>query len=72
MAFFSGSERSPQIRGLSTSPGERHLENLKIMRTIGAKQFLSQTEELSSEETLLRRKIYTFYTGLGALPRIRH
>jgi hypothetical protein len=63
--LVGGPDYQPQIREFSASVGERHLENLKIMRNIGARNFLLQTQELSPEETLLRRKIYSFYSGLG-------
>jgi len=65
ISFVGGPDHLPQIREFSGSVGERHLENLKIMRNIGARKFRLQTQELSPEETLLRRKIYSFYSGLG-------
>jgi hypothetical protein len=47
------------------SVAERHVENLKIIRTVGAKKYIEACRELTSEESLLRQKVYNFYCGPG-------
>jgi hypothetical protein len=44
---------------------ERHVENLKIMRTIGARKYFEACRDLTPEETLLRQKVYNLYRGPG-------
>ena len=65
IGFTSRVNRLPQIEEFGGSVAERHLENLKIMRCIGLKRFIDAAKELSPEETLIRRKIYSFHTGPG-------
>ena len=55
----------PMFKG---SVAERHVENLKIIRTVGAKRYIEASRELTAEETLFRQKVYNFYCGPGKLP----
>lgn len=65
IAFSSSPDIPPYLLCSNGSIAERHVENLKTMRTIGAKKYLRACRELSAEETLLRQKIYNFYNGPG-------
>ena len=47
------------------SIAERHLENLKIMRSIGALKFAEACHDLSPEEISGRQKVYNLYCGPG-------
>jgi hypothetical protein len=65
IAFSSGLDTPPYLLFSNGSIAERHVENLKIMRTIGAKKYVEACRDLSAEETLLRQKAYNFYNGPG-------
>lgn len=55
----------PYRLGLYGVVAERHMENIRTMKTIGAAQYIKACRQLNPEETLLRQKIYNFYTGPG-------
>ena len=59
------SDATPRLLGFKGSVAERHVENLKIMRTIGVKKYIEACQELTADETLLRQKVYNFYNGPG-------
>jgi hypothetical protein len=49
----------------SGTAGERHLENIRIMRRVGYAKFYDSCKDLSQEEVLLRQKVYNLYSGPG-------
>jgi len=51
--------------GIGGIIAERHVENIRTMKTIGAAQYIKACGQLNPEETLLRQKVYNFYTGPG-------
>lgn len=57
--------RSLSEREFSGTAGERHLENIGIMRRVGYSKFYDSCTELSQEEILLRQKVYNLYSGPG-------
>ena len=65
LAFSSSVQTPLHLIKFEGSVAERHVENLKIMRTIGAKRYIEACRELTPEETLLRQKVYNFYCGPG-------
>jgi hypothetical protein len=65
MTFSLGRDRPPTLLTFNGSVAERHVENIKSMRTIGAKKYIEACQDLSAEETLLRQKVYNFYSGPG-------
>ena len=65
LAFSSCHDTPPYLLGAKGSVAERHVENLKTMRTLGAKKYIEACRDLSAEETLLRQKVYNFYSGPG-------
>jgi hypothetical protein len=65
IAFPSSPDTPPYLLSFNGSIAERHVENLKTMRTIGAKKYFEACRDLSAEETLLRQKAYNFYNGPG-------
>jgi hypothetical protein len=68
VAFSVGAQAPPYLLLFEGSLAERHVENLKIMRTVGAKRCIEACRELTAEETLLRQKVYNFYCGPGNTP----
>jgi len=68
VAFSVGAQAPPYLVLFEGSLAERHVENLKIMRTVGAKRYIEACRELTPEETLLRQKVYNFYCGPGNTP----
>ena len=67
VVFSSSCETSPCLLEFKGSVAERHVENLKIMRIIGAKKYIEACQDLSDEETLIRQKVYNFYHGPGII-----
>jgi len=65
VAFAPGTQAPPYLLLFEESLAERHVENLKIMRTAGAKRYIEACRELTPEETLLRQKVYNLYCGPG-------
>ena len=65
IAFSSSIESPSCLLSSNGSIAERHAENLKTMRTIGAKKYIQACRDLSAEETHLRQKIYNLYNGPG-------
>jgi hypothetical protein len=65
LEFSSSSETPAYLLEFKGSVAERHVENIKAMRTIGAKRYIEACRGLSDEETLLRQKVYNFYHGPG-------
>jgi hypothetical protein len=68
VAFSAIAEAPPSLLLFEGSLAERHVENLKIMRTAGAKRYIEACRELTAEETILRQKVYNFYCGPGNTP----
>jgi hypothetical protein len=68
VAFSLGDNRPPYIIGFASAVAERHVENLKIMRIIGGRKYADACRELTSEEILLRQKVYNFFNGPGTSP----
>jgi hypothetical protein len=56
----------PYLLGFNGSIAERHVENLKMMRTFGSRKYIEACRELTTEETLLRQKVYNFFCGPGS------
>lgn len=67
-AFSHGVQPPLYLPTFKGSVAERHVENLKIIRTVGAKRYIEASRELTVEETLFRQKVYNFYCGPGKLP----
>jgi hypothetical protein len=65
ITFSPVGDRHSSLLTFEKSVAERHIENLKIMRNIGAKRYAEASRELTSEETLLRQKVYNYYNGPG-------
>jgi hypothetical protein len=65
-SITSSPDWSPQFN-FSGAVAERHLENLKIIRSVGMTKFTEACHELSPEEILLRQKVYTLFCGPGKL-----
>ena len=61
-------DRPPRLIEFKGTVAERHVENLKIIRAIGAKKYMEACRDLTPEEILLRQKVYNFYSGPGTLP----
>jgi hypothetical protein len=68
IAFSLDYGSPPYIIDFTGSVAERHVENLKIMRNIGGRKYAEACLELSSEEILLRQKVYNFFNGPGISP----
>ena len=66
ISFTSFRDGPPRLTSFNGSIAERHLENLKIMRAIGIKKYAEACVELTSEEIMLRQKIYNLYCGPGS------
>jgi hypothetical protein len=71
VAFSLGRERPPYLLGFEGSVAERHVENLKIMRSVGGRRYVEGCKELSAEEILLRQTVYNLYSGPGMPPALR-
>src|SRR5271167_4276032 len=54
LAFSSSCDTPPYLLEFKGSVAERHVENLKTIRIIGAKKYIEACRGLSDEETLLR------------------
>ena len=65
ITFCLGRDRPPSLLTFEKSVAERHVENLKIMRNVGAKGYAEACRELTTEETFLRQKVYNYYNGPG-------
>ena len=65
VAFSLNKNKSPYFIAFNGTVAERHVENLKTMRTIGARKYFEACRDLTPEETLLRQKVYNFYSGPG-------
>jgi hypothetical protein len=67
MRFSQLQDRPPHLLEFKGSVAERHAENLKIIRAIGAKKYIEACRDLTPGEILLRQKVYNFFNGPGAL-----
>ena len=63
--FSNVSGAAPFLLGFKGTVAERHMENIKMMKAIGAKNYIEACRQLTAEETLLRQKVYNFYNGPG-------
>jgi hypothetical protein len=58
----------PTLLNFRGTVAERHVENIKSMRSLGMKRFAQGCRELSEEESLLRQKVYNWFNGPGNIP----
>jgi len=55
----------PSLVGFGGTVAERHVENIISMRVLGMKRFVAGCREISDEESLLRQKVYNWFSGPG-------
>lgn len=67
LRFVSGKDVPPTLATFEGRVAERHVENVKTMRSIGMKRYMEACRSLSPEEILLRQKVYNFFVGPGML-----
>jgi hypothetical protein len=67
LRFVSEKDIPPTLTTFEGRTAERHVENIKTMRSIGMKRYIEACRSLSPEEILLRQKVYNFFVGPGML-----
>ena len=67
LRFIWGTDGPPTLESFEGLVAERHVENIKSMRSIGIKKYTEACHTLSAEEILLRQKIYNLFVGPGIL-----
>jgi len=55
----------PTLESFQGRVAERHVENIKSIRSIGMKRYIEACHTLSAEEILLRQKVYNLFIGPG-------
>ncbi|ODQ54346.1 hypothetical protein SAICODRAFT_70076 [Saitoella complicata NRRL Y-17804] len=63
VAFSQAASHPPYMLQFHGTAAERHVENLKLTRTIGLKAYKAACEPLAAETIALRRKIYNEFVG---------
>jgi hypothetical protein len=65
LRFACAKDVPPTLATFEGRVAERHVENIKTMRSIGMKRYIEVCRSLSPEEILLRQKVYNFFLGPG-------
>ena len=65
LKFIWGTGVPPTLESFEGRVAERHVENIKSIRSIGMKRYIEACHTLSAEEILLRQKVYNLFIGPG-------
>lgn len=72
MSFFESPSKPPYLLDFNGSVAERHLENLKIVRFIGIREYFSTISQTNSRLETLRRTIMNEFVGVDMYYRITY